>query len=67
MLLWTVQRAAEIQCQAGMIPGDDSILPDAVRQQCVTNSKRLIEEAEFARLFFDAAVRRMTAAKGKPF
>jgi len=67
MLLWTVQRAAEIQCQAGMIPGEDSILPDAVRQQCVANSKRLIEEAEFARLFFDAAVRRMTAAKGKPF
>lgn len=67
MLLWTVQRACEIQCQAGMIPGPDSALPDAVRAQCVSNSKRLIEEAEFARLFFDAAVRRMSAAKGKPF
>lgn len=67
MLLWTVQRACEIQCQAGMIPGPDSTLSDAVRQQCVSNSKRLIEEAEFARLFFDAAVRRMVAAKGKPF
>jgi ribulose-5-phosphate 4-epimerase/fuculose-1-phosphate aldolase len=67
MLLWTVQRAAEIQCQAGMIPGEDSGLSDAVRRQCVSSSKRLIEEAEFARLFFDAAVRRMTAAKGKPF
>lgn len=67
MLLWTVQRACEIQCQAGMIPGADTTLSDAVRQQCVSNSKNLIEEAEFARLFFDAAVRRMTAAKGKPF
>jgi len=38
-----------------------------VREQCVANSKKLIQEAEFARLFFDAAVRRMTAAKGKPF
>ncbi|WP_315765348.1 MULTISPECIES: class II aldolase/adducin family protein [unclassified Bradyrhizobium] len=67
MLLWTVQRACEIQCQAGMIPGPDSALPDAVRAQCVSNSKRLIGEAEFARLFFDAAIRRMSAVKGKPF
>jgi ribulose-5-phosphate 4-epimerase/fuculose-1-phosphate aldolase len=67
MLLWTVQRAAEIQCQAGMIPGSDIQLSDSVREQCVSNSKKLIEEAEFARLFFDAAVRRMTAANGIPF
>ncbi|SRR6266702_170561 len=67
MLLWTVQRAAEIQCQAGMIPGPDTVLPQAVRDQCVTSSKRLVEQADFARLFFDAAVRRMTTAKGKPF
>ncbi|MCA1452757.1 class II aldolase/adducin family protein [Bradyrhizobium sp. BRP22] len=67
MLLWTVQRACEIQCQAGMIPGPDTALSQAVRDQCVTNSKNLIEQAEFARLFFDAAVRRMIAASGKPF
>jgi ribulose-5-phosphate 4-epimerase/fuculose-1-phosphate aldolase len=67
MLLWTVQRACEIQCQAGMIPGPDTVLSQAVRGQCVTNSKKLIEQAEFARLFFDAAVRRMIAASGKPF
>jgi len=67
MLLWTVQRAAEIQCQAGMIPGPDTELLKAVRQQCVSNSKKLIEEAEFARLFFDAAVRRMVTVKGVTF
>lgn len=67
MLLWTVQRAAEIQCQAGMIAGPDSLLSQAVRDQCVGNSKKLIQEAEFARLFFDAAVRRMVAARGQPF
>lgn len=67
MLLWTVQRACEIQCQAGMIPGPDSTLPDAVRQQCVTNAEKLIESSEFARLLFDGSVRRMTAAQGKPF
>ncbi len=30
MLLWTVQRAAEIQCQAGMIPEPDSELSEVV-------------------------------------
>lgn len=67
MLLWIVQRACEIQCMAGAIPGPDTILTPTVREQCVTNSKKLIEQSEFARLFFDAAVRRMIAANGKPF
>jgi ribulose-5-phosphate 4-epimerase/fuculose-1-phosphate aldolase len=67
MLLWVVQRAAEIQCQAAAIPGPDSVLPGHVRQQCVTNSQKLIEEGSFARLFFDAAVRRMVAAQGQLF
>ena len=34
MLLWVVQRAAEIQCQAGQLPGEDCVLTDAVRQRC---------------------------------
>ena len=67
MLLWVVQRAAEIQCQAAAIPGPDSVLPGHVRQQCVTNSQKLVEEDSFARLFFDAAVRRMVAAQGQLF
>jgi ribulose-5-phosphate 4-epimerase/fuculose-1-phosphate aldolase len=67
MLLWTVQRAAEIQCQAGMIPGPDSIVPPDVQERCVESSQDLIREASFARLFFDAAVRRMVSAKGQPF
>jgi ribulose-5-phosphate 4-epimerase/fuculose-1-phosphate aldolase len=67
ILLWIVQRACEIQCQASMIPGPDSMLSDAVRGQCLSSSRRLIEESEFARLFFDAAVRRMSAANGQPF
>jgi len=61
------QRAAEIQCQAGMIPGPDTVLPQAARDQCVTSSKRPVEQTDFARLFFDAAVHRMVTAKGKPF
>ena len=64
MLLWTVQRAAEIQCHAGMIPGPDVALPAAVRSRCADDARRLVREAGFARLFFDAAVRRMVAARG---
>ena len=33
-LLWVVQRAAEIQCQAGQLGGEDTELSDAVRQRC---------------------------------
>ena len=50
-----------------MIPGPDIVLPQAARDQCVTSSKRLVKQADFARMFFDAAVRRMVTAKGKPF
>ena len=67
MLLWTVQRAVEIQCQAAAIPGPDTVLTEMVRQQCVTSSQHLIGDSGFARLFFDAAVRRMTKARGPAF
>ena len=67
MLLWTAQRAAEIQCQAGMIPGPDVELPDSVRNRCATDARRLVKDDGFARLFFDAAVRRMVAARGQAF
>jgi ribulose-5-phosphate 4-epimerase/fuculose-1-phosphate aldolase len=59
MLLWTVQRAAEIQCQAGTIPGPDTVLPDAIAERCATAAARLIDGAQFAQLVFDAQVRRM--------
>ena len=67
MLLWTVQRAAEIQWHAGQIPRPDSELTDAVRTRCANDAKRLAKDAGFARLFFDGAVRRMVAARGQPF
>ena len=67
MLLWTVQRAAEIQCHAGMIPGPDTQLDDVVRHQCATDVRRLVSGSGFARLFFDAAVRRMCAERGEPW
>ena len=59
MLLWTVQRAAEIQCQAGALGGADVTLPDTIRQRCADLTEQLIREDGFAVKFFDALVRRM--------
>jgi ribulose-5-phosphate 4-epimerase/fuculose-1-phosphate aldolase len=59
MLLWTVQRAAEVQCQAASIPGDDVVLTDAVRERCRNAATDLGSGVRLARLVFDATVRRM--------
>jgi ribulose-5-phosphate 4-epimerase/fuculose-1-phosphate aldolase len=64
MLLWIVQRAAEVQCQAGMIAGADVVLGDEVRQRCVDSARRMVEKADAARLVFDATVRRMRRRQG---
>lgn len=58
-LLWTVQRAAEIQCQAGTIPGEDTPLEAAISQKCADLTQMLIREGGFAVKFFDAMVRKM--------
>ncbi|MEP1767812.1 MAG: class II aldolase/adducin family protein [Sulfitobacter sp.] len=58
-LLWTVQRAAEIQCAASSIPGPDNLLPDMIKQKCADDAQRLKDNAGFATLMFDAMVRKM--------
>ncbi|PXW99361.1 ribulose-5-phosphate 4-epimerase/fuculose-1-phosphate aldolase [Sphaerotilus hippei] len=58
-LLWTVQRAAEIQCAAGAIPGDNVALAPAVSQRCADLTAQLIREDDFAEKFFAAMVRRL--------
>lgn len=58
-LLWTVQRAAEIQCAAGAIEGDNTPLPAAIGQRCADLTAQLIREDGFAEKFFQAMVRRM--------
>jgi len=62
MLLWVVQRAAEIQCQAGQLPGEDCELTDAVRQRCRGTAGDLGSNMSVARLAFEATVRRMKSA-----
>jgi hypothetical protein len=61
MLLWTVQRAAEIQCQAGALGGEDVALSEAVQQRCRAAVTDLGSGIRVARLLFDATVRRMRA------
>lgn len=61
MLLWTVQRAAEIQGHAAMLPGPDTTLSHAVRQRCADTAARLVREDAFATKVFDATVRKMRA------
>src|SRR5271167_3833647 len=62
MLLWVVQRAAEIQCQADQISGDNIEITDAVRRQCRDSAPDLGAQIQVARLVFDATVRRMRSS-----
>ncbi len=59
MLLWIVQRAAEVQCQAGMIPGPDRPISTDVAQRCVAAANKLRESDRAAHLLFDSQVREM--------
>ncbi|MGE4481927.1 class II aldolase/adducin family protein [Acidocella sp.] len=63
-LHWVAQRAAEIQCQSGTIPGADIPLSDEIRSSCARDAGRLIDQAGAAQLMFDAEVRRMRKARG---
>jgi len=63
MLLWVVQRAAEIQCQAGQLRGEDSELSEAVQRRCREAASDLGSNITVSRLAFDATVRRMKSAK----
>jgi ribulose-5-phosphate 4-epimerase/fuculose-1-phosphate aldolase len=61
MLLWTVQRAAEIQCKAASLPGADVKLTDTIKARCSELAAQLIQNDRFAIKLFDAMVRKMRA------
>lgn len=63
-LLWTVQRAAEIQCAAGALPGENVPLDEAIQRKCAEQTAMLIRESGFAETFFAAMVRKMEAERG---
>jgi ribulose-5-phosphate 4-epimerase/fuculose-1-phosphate aldolase len=63
MLLWIVQRAAEIQCRSAAMAGDDIALDAAVKQRCREAAGDLKSGIRVARLVWDASVRRMRARR----
>lgn len=62
-LLWTVQRAAEIQAAGRAMGGADHVLSDEVRQKCADLTQQLIRKDDFANIFFAAMVRKMLKEK----
>ncbi len=64
-LLWTVQRAAEIQCASHGIPGPNTTLPEVIKQKCAEDAQRLKDSASFATLLFDGMVRKMKRDQGR--
>ena len=60
MLLWTVERAAQVQMLTESMRGEQIVLSDAVRRQCVADARRITAGGSgAARMLFDAAVRKM--------
>jgi len=63
LLYWTLQRACEVQAVASAISGEDRWLSEAVRTQTGIDSSRFDADGRLAQVTFDAAVRRMQAAR----
>ncbi|WP_306026871.1 class II aldolase/adducin family protein [Stappia sp. MMSF_3263] len=63
-LLYTAQRAAEIQCQAGTLPGANTGLGVDVRERCSQVAEELIAGDAFAAKLFDAMMRKVRRDKG---
>jgi ribulose-5-phosphate 4-epimerase/fuculose-1-phosphate aldolase len=62
-LLWTVQRSAEIQCQADGISGSENVLADEVRQKSRDLADGLVSKSALASMFYDSMVRKMHAER----
>jgi ribulose-5-phosphate 4-epimerase/fuculose-1-phosphate aldolase len=62
-LLWTVQRAAEIQCLPRSMAGDDVSLPEGIGQKCADLARDLIAGHDFAEKWFATMVRRMRSRR----
>ena len=62
-LLWTVQRAAEIQCQALSMAGDNVALPVQIGERCAALTQQLIANNDYAEKWFAAMVRRSNASR----
>lgn len=62
-LLWIAQRAAEVQCAAGQIPGPDRNIGAEIAERSRTSAQTLTESGRAAQMVFDSQVRSMRAIK----
>jgi len=65
-LMWTLQRACEVQCQGAAIGGYDIPLTDAVREACQRDTMRSEADGDTCERMFDATVRKMERANQGP-
>jgi ribulose-5-phosphate 4-epimerase/fuculose-1-phosphate aldolase len=65
-LLWTLQRACDVQCQSAAIGGYDVPLTDAVRESCKNDALQFDPDGGTCRRMFEATVRRMERAMRGP-
>jgi ribulose-5-phosphate 4-epimerase/fuculose-1-phosphate aldolase len=63
-LLWTVQRSAEIQCQADSMSGQENILADDIRHKCSDLAGGLISDSGLATMFYQSMIRKMRMHRG---
>jgi ribulose-5-phosphate 4-epimerase/fuculose-1-phosphate aldolase len=61
MLLWIVQRAAEVQCQTDALAGANIAISDDVKQRCRAAAVDLDAGVRVARMVWDGSVRKMRA------
>lgn len=64
LLLWMVQRAAEIQCQTAALGGEDVILSDEIRGRCRDAYDHLARDVGVTRMVWEASVRKMRSRAG---
>lgn len=60
-LLWIAQRAAEVQCAAGQIPGPDRLIGEEIAARCKASAASLTQSGRAAQMVFDSQVRAMRA------
>jgi ribulose-5-phosphate 4-epimerase/fuculose-1-phosphate aldolase len=65
-LIWTLQRACEVQCAAAAIDGYDIPLTDPVREAAKRDALTFDKDGETCRRMFDATVRRMERERRGP-
>jgi ribulose-5-phosphate 4-epimerase/fuculose-1-phosphate aldolase len=62
-LLWTLQRACDIQCATQGTSGDNLALDDAVRKACAYDGEHFDPDGKLGRKMLDAVIRRMDMAR----